>query len=387
MSAAMKILLLSAFLMNVGGFMIVPFLALYLTQTLHFSAWELGTVLTTNLLCSRGLPLLTGMIGDRLSHSTTLFTGILIRGIGFIGYGFVHEFAMLLVVAALVGIGGALYDPSVSSVFAKQPEGDRKRIFTYYNQALNAGAILGPLAGGLLILVDPALPFTAGGAVMIALSLVMFLFRGQYQTERTTTRMLASLRSILKQRAFLLYIGAMILFWALFTQLTVSIPIQVFRAVHDETYVSAVFMMNGIAGIVLMFFLRNLFETRAPLLLLRLGVLFMSVSFFLIPMFATLLWLILCILVYTMGETLALPASDLVVSEFGAAENTGAYFGMFEISTAVGGTIGNYLGAYLMKLDNVVLPWVCYGVIGLAMFAILYVLDRSKHPKANTLSV
>ncbi|KIV72259.1 hypothetical protein SZ39_2684 [Bacillus mycoides] len=50
-----------------------------------------------------------------------------------------------------LGFGGALFDPSVTAFFTSQKETVRKKIFTYFNQMLNTGVIIGPLVGALLL--------------------------------------------------------------------------------------------------------------------------------------------------------------------------------------------------------------------------------------------
>ncbi|MGZ4110900.1 MAG: MDR family MFS transporter [Tumebacillaceae bacterium] len=384
---SIKLLLCATFLMNMGGFMVVPFLAVYLSQTLHMPAWEVGTLLTTNLICSRGLPLITGMMGDRVSHSVTMISGVLIRGIGYLGYAFSHDFVTFMISSALAGIGGALYSPSVSAVFAKQPEASRKRVFTYYNQALNAGTILGPLAGGALVVYNYALPFLSGGVLFLLLTLLLFFFRKQYQTERSQSKVLETLGAVVGDKKYMMFIGSMVLFWIVFTQLNVSLPIQVFKIMHSESYISTVYLCNGITGIVIMFVLRNAFEKKAPLQLLNRGVLLMGIGLLLIPFFPTLEWLLLCVLVYTIGETYALPASDLVVSECSSdTEYTGTYFGMLDISSAIGGTIGNYLGIWLMGLSNVNWAWYSYALICLLMLATLVRVKRVSRNESATVS-
>lgn len=122
-----KMLLLAVLLMNTGSFMIMPFLALHLTNNLHFSSWEVGTILTTILIAHRGLPVFTGFIGDRVSHTVNVIGGVMVRALGFGAFVFADSFWSVIIAAFFFGFGGALFDPSVTAFFTSQKETVRKK--------------------------------------------------------------------------------------------------------------------------------------------------------------------------------------------------------------------------------------------------------------------
>lgn len=126
-----KVLLTAVLFMNTGSFMIMPFLALYLTNDLHFSSWEVGTILTTILVSQRGLPIFTGFIGDRVSHTVNVIVGVMVRALGFGAFVFANSFWSVTIAAFLIGFGGALFDPSVTAFFTSQKETVRKNIYLF----------------------------------------------------------------------------------------------------------------------------------------------------------------------------------------------------------------------------------------------------------------
>lgn len=379
---SVQILISATFMMNIGSFAIMPFLVLYLSHTLHFSSWEVATVLTTTLICARVLPFFTGMIGDRTSHSTTMISGMIIRGIGFIGYAFFTSFFEVICSAALIGMGSALYDPSVKAIMASQPEQQRKSAFTFFNQALNAGAVLGPLVGGLLVTKDPLYPFLCGGGITVLLGIILFFFRTHYRTIRTTSRLGQSFRNIWGNKIFVAFTGIMTLFWVVFSQLHISFPLESFRITQDEGVVGTLYIVAGVAGILTMFVIRSSFQKRPPLRVIQIGLLLMGVSFLIVPLFPvpSLIWVLFCVVLFTVGETYILPGSDMAIAELATQEDSGAYYGMFTLSWAVGGTIGNYLGAYLMENGGTFYPWMIFGAISILACVLLIKVERQlKH--------
>jgi MFS family permease len=73
-------------LMNASHFMTIPLLALYMSTNLHFSAAALASVMSANLLCAQALPLAAGAIADRFGSHRLITLGLLLRGLGFLGF-------------------------------------------------------------------------------------------------------------------------------------------------------------------------------------------------------------------------------------------------------------------------------------------------------------
>lgn len=364
MPISIHLLLYSTFLMNVGQFMVLPFLTIYLTTILHYTPWQVGTVLTVNLLFARILPVVSGVLGDRISHSTNAVAGVAIRGIGFIGYAAFHTFVPLVFASVLTGIGTALYTPSTKAIITTQPEVWRTRAFTRYNQSLNLGAVLGPLLGSLLIGAGIVVPFFLGGGLLLCIAGILFAFRRQYSTKRSESKALDSFIHALRHRTFIFFTLVMILFWIIFTQLTISFPIQAFRISNNNANAGTLFIVNGIAGVLLMFGLGKVFHRYQPIKIVSFGIFCTGLGFGLVPLFPSIIWLLFCVVVYTLGETLVLPSSDIEIAHLSPREHSGAFFGMSSLSWAIGGTVGNYLGPWLMGQSNTALPWMIYGGIG-----------------------
>jgi len=316
------------------------------------------------------LPLFTGLLGDRFNHKVTLVIGILLRGLGFIGYGFFDTFSGLLLASAFVGIGGALYDPSVMTIFASQEQEKRKKSLTFLNQALNAGAVLGPMFAAGLLIFNPTIPFLISGAILLMISITLVYNLRSIETKKSTSNLLESIKQITGNKAYIKYLLIMMLYWIAFTQLSVSIPLHVYNLTGDSKIISTVYIVNGITGLLFMFFLRHLFIKNHALSLIKKGLLITGASLIALPLFMNIPWLLLIIVVFTLGETLILPSSDIAIADFSNEKNTGGYYGLFELSFAGGTIIGTYMGTFLMN-QNAVLPWIIYGAVCLIAFVLI----------------
>ncbi|WML48364.1 MFS transporter [Neobacillus sp. PS3-34] len=382
MNQSIKTILISAFCMNLAGFAVLSFLAVYLSHHLLFSVGETGTVLSLMTLSSRGLPIFAGGMGDRYGYKNMMGIGLLIRGSGFILLAFAQSFFFIGIGTTLIGIGSACYEPSSMAFFSSEATGEnKKRIFTYLNLSLNGGAIIGPLLGGYLLLLDPSYPFIISGLTFYILFFFQFIIiKPQRKIVRNRNSIVAGVKQIVTNKRFMNYCFAMIFFWFMFAQLTVSIPLHMYNLSKNESLVTIIITVNAVTGLVFMFLFRRLYVKINIFTLLKIGIVTMSCSLFMIVFTSTPYWLLICILFFTIGETLVLPSSDIAISEFTQEKFQGSYYGFFEISFAVGATFGNYAGSFLINQQpSSFIPWIVFSGVGMIGFLLIWLLNKKPH--------
>ncbi|KZZ84698.1 MULTISPECIES: MFS transporter [Bacillaceae] len=378
LNGPVQTLLAATFFMNLGTFAVFTFLAIYLSDQLSFPAIQVGTVLSVLMITSRVLPLFCGFLSDRIGYAVSMVMGMWIRTGGFFYFAIADSFVGTLIAAALTGLGTALYEPAVGAVFSRQEESIRKKGFTYYNQALNAGAILGPLAGGSLMQGNPDWPFLFGGSLYFLIGLMLFLNRHSFKVQ-TDSAVAKGFLKVFKDRPFLAFNGTMLFFWFMYSQLTILFPLIMFDVTQSKADVSYVVTVNAICGLLLMFLIRSLFEKHAPIVLIQRGMLIMASGLFLCWAVGDKWWILLCVMIFTIGETLVLPASDIKVAEYANNGLTGAYFGLSKISFGIGASAGSFAGPVLMGLqgwDGI--PWLVVSAAGVMGSMLTFVLIRGE---------
>lgn len=367
MNFSARILLFATFLMNLGTFAVYTFLAIYLSNILQFSALQVGSILTVLMLTSRILPFFCGSFADIIGYPNSMMYGMIVRALGFFSFSFASSFEGTIVSAALTGLGTALYEPAVGAFFSQQDEKEQKRLFTYFNQSLNAGAIVGPLAGGILIQIGASLPFLFGSVIYLIVSLLIFAYRRQLTVKTFSNNSIKNnMVNTLKDKSFLYFNFTMILFWVMYSQLTVMFPLMMYKITHSQADVSFLVTTNSVCGLLIMFLLRRLFEIHEPMILIIRGMIIMAVGLFFTWIFPDKWWLMFCVILFTIGETLVLPASDIKVSLYSRGKASGSYFGLSKISFGIGASIGSFFGPILFELDKWDgLPWLLISLLGL----------------------
>ena len=100
--AVPRLLLLSQLAFNVGFYLVVPFLAVHLTEDLALSGGVIGLVLGVRTFSQQGLFFLGGGLADRFGVKPMVLLGCTIRITGF------------LVLAAVTSLPGVLLGPCSS---------------------------------------------------------------------------------------------------------------------------------------------------------------------------------------------------------------------------------------------------------------------------------
>lgn len=243
-STPIRFMLISSFFMSFGYFAVYAFLAIYLLTFLHFSAVQVGTVLTVMTITSRIIPLFSGLIADKIGYIIMMIAGLFLRGIGFIALGICSDFYTISISSALIGFGTAFYEPAARAIFGSQPAHTRKNLFTYLNLSFNCGAIMGPIAGGFLLLLDPIYAFSLTGSLMLIFAFIFYLLKDHFQVTTENTSITLGIQAILQNKSFLLFSFIMIFFYIMFTQLTVALPLHMKNISNSNQLATLVITIN-----------------------------------------------------------------------------------------------------------------------------------------------
>ncbi|MEM7168540.1 MAG: MFS transporter [Pseudomonadota bacterium] len=362
-------LLFIQFLMNAGHFMAIPLLAVHLNSNLQLGASALGTVLTVHLLSARLLPGISGPLVDYMGPRGLMIIGLLCRAFGLIGVVFLDFFWGLCFMAFLMGAGTSLYESSVYGVFGRQSKALTARVFVLNNQALNAGVVLGPVIGSALALFSTDYAFLSSGLVFGALTLWVLRLRFDEKLDFKNVPVLQSIRTVVADRTFLVFFVATLPWWFLFTQLYVVFPIYITDISGSIAYTGSLYVVNGIVGLAAMFFSIVIFEKVPSRKIMRWSYLALAVIYLMVPLSNFVWWFLVVVGLYTIAETFILPAIETVTAELATSGSQSTYFGAASLAWALSGSIGNYLGSWLvLEADSTAMWWVFSGVafVGLA---------------------
>lgn len=123
-----------------------PQMVFYVYQQLHWNTVQFGLVVAAYGVALLVGQSLLGQVSDRLGRKPVLLAGLLLNSTLYGGLALVTYFPLVLVVAAVAGLGAGLMAPALSALYLDMSAPQHQaRIMGIKNSALGLGGVTGPL--------------------------------------------------------------------------------------------------------------------------------------------------------------------------------------------------------------------------------------------------
>ncbi|MET9441852.1 MFS transporter [Streptomyces sp. NPDC006610] len=385
---AVRLLLVNQLGVNTGFYLLVPYLATHLTENLGMSAAVVGVVLGVRNLSQQGLFIVGGSAADRLGARGVIIAGCGLRTLGFGLFALGDGLPVLLAASVLSGLAGALFNPAVRAYVA-QEAGERKaEAFALFNVFATAGALIGPLLGSLLLLVDFRTSALTAAGVFAALTVAQALVLPARETEPSGSGVLADWREVVGNRAFVAYALAMVGMFTLENQLYLLLPAGAREATGWDGAAGLVFLVGTVANLTLQLRLTRVLGSRGSRgRWIAAGLTLMGLAFLPPALVAgspaggplAAVAVLTGVLLLYIGLMVASPFVMELIPGFGRPGLTGTYYGVFYVVSGVAAAVGNTVVGWTMDTGEsgaAWLPWVCCALFGLASAAAVARLHR-----------
>jgi hypothetical protein len=379
LSPAARVLVLNSLAFNFGFYLLVPYLAGHLGETLGLAGWAVGLVLGMRVFSQQGLFLLGGLLGDRIGYRRAILIGCLVRCVGFALLGFSESLAVLLLAACISGFAGALFTPCAQAYLADECQDAqlRKQAFALQNMASTAGMLLGPLAGLALLGID----FAVSGSVAAGLFLLMILVQWRFLPSKTLVSgeqpvtMLRQCLDMLQQGPFFRFALLASAFPLLFHPLYLAIPAYSHAYGGGQAWVTRVFVITALVGVLLQMpvsALRQRWITEGEGMGLGLALMAASYALLTEPL-ASLLgpqWAVLLMAgVFSIGSLFVLPLLSAHVPYYAKRSQMAAYYGFFAGVGGLVALVSNVLIGRLLPVDQVPPQMLWWGLVAIGLSA------------------
>ncbi|WP_103532433.1 MFS transporter [Streptomyces sp. SM11] len=394
---AIRLLLVNQLGVNTGFYLLIPYLALHMGENLGMSAAVVGIVLGVRNLSQQGLFLIGGTASDRLGARGVIITGCALRTVGFGLFALGDQLPVLLAASVLSGLAGALFNPAVRAYLTLEAGERGAEAFALFNVFATTGALIGPLLGSALLLVDfRASALTAAG-IFAVLTVAQALVLPARHVAPTGNSVLADWREVIGNRGFLAFALAMVGMFTLENQLYLLLPDGARRATGWEGAAGLVFLVGALAHLGLQLRITRALKGRGSRgRWISAGLVLMTLSF-VPPMavsgigtppdgLAETAWRALPVLagalLLHLGVMTAQPFVMELIPGFGRSELTGTYFGLFYVVSGIAAAVGNALVGWAMDAGERAampwLPWACCLAVGLTSAAGVARLHRRR---------
>lgn len=403
---SVRLLMVNQFTINLGFYMLMPYLATYLAGPLGLAGWLVGLILGMRNFSQQGMFLIGGTLADRLGYKPMIISGLVLRTAGFAALGLAESVPALLAASAATGLAGALFNPASRAYLAADAGERRVEAFALFNVFYQAGILLGPLVGMILTGVDFRVTCLTAAAIFAVLSVIQIRVLPARRADHTDTAegtregVLRQWRGIFRNRPFLLFSLAMIGSYVLSFQVYLSLPLEVRRLGGEGRFgtaaVAVLFAVSGLSTIIFQTKVTAWCKARMePGRALTWGLLAMGAAF--VPLLAASavpvpnggagLWLLAAVppaasaLLLALGTMIAYPFEMDTIVRLAQNRLVATHYGLYNTICGIGITLGNLLTG--MALDAAreagvpALPWASLGALGLVSASALYALHRS----------
>lgn len=382
-----RLLLVNQLAINLGFYMLMPYLAAHLSGELALAGWLVGLILGARNFSQQGMFLIGGTLADRLGYKPLIVAGCALRTVGFALLGLVDTVPALLVATVATGFAGALFNPAVRAYVAEDAGERSVEAFALFNVFYQSGILLGPLVGLALTAVDFRLTCLVAAGVFALLTVLQSRSLPARRGGGVGESVWADWRSVMGNRSFVLFSLAMTGSYVLSFQVYLALPMSA-EAVAGPVLVTAIFVVTG--GLAVAGQLRVTDWSRrrwGPGRCLAVGLLLMGVAFLPPALPGPAVWQAVALLVsaglLALGTVLVFPFEMATIVALSNDRMVATHYGLYNTIVGVGILVGNLATGAVLDAAAAAgvpaAPWLGLAALGAGCAWWLHRLDCAGH--------
>lgn len=362
------------FIDRVGGTMLFPFFALYITQKFSVGMTQAGYVLGLFSISSLIGSVIGGALTDRFGRRRLILFGLIASAISTLTLGSVTQYSLLFPLAVLIGILSDVAGPAHQAMIADiLPEDKRQEGFGIMRVVGNMSWIIGPTIAGFVASIDKTFfsLFVADAIISCIVAALFYKLIPETKPQptegakpETIGQTFRGYGQVLRDFAFMAFIFASIIMTTVYIQMYNSLSVYL-RDQHGVSPQGYGFLLTSSAIVVILFQFgtTRVIKTRPPFLMMALGSLIYMVGFGMFGFVAAYALFVLAIVIVTIGEMIVMPVSQALAANFAPEDKRGRYMAVFGLLWQLPATVGPTAAGVILDNYNPNLLWYIGGVM------------------------
>ncbi len=362
------------FVDGVGGTLIFPFFALYITQKFNVGMTQAGMLLGTFSFFGLLGSMLGGGLTDRFGRRTIVLFGLVVSALSALSMGFVEQLSLFYLLAAVVGLLSDIAGPAWQAMVADiLPEKQRSEGFGILRVVGNLAWIIGPSIGGLMASRSYLLLFILDAIASVITAAIIYRLIPETMPEKSAAEKQESMldtfagyRKVLVDRSFMAYVLVSMIMLLVYLQMysTLSVYLRDSHGVSTQGY-GFLLTSSAITVILLQFWVTRKTKHLPPMLLMAFGSALYMVGFGMFGFVGAYALFVTAIVLITCGEMIVMPVSQALAANFAPEDMRGRYMAIFGLAWAIPSTIGPTLAGMILDNSNPDYLWYIAGILGL----------------------
>jgi len=371
-----------------GGFMLYPFFALYLTQKFDINMATVGILFAIFSITGFVGSALGGALADRMGRKGVIIASLILSSVSALGMGYAPSIAWFIVVTVIVGTMSNIGGPARQAVVADLlPEEKRAEGYGINRVVFNLAVIIAPPIAGLLIansyqtlfIVDAVISVIAAAVVLIALPETKPAVHPDAVPE-TMKQAFAGYARVFRDTPFVLFIGVTVMMTLVYMNMntTLGVFLRDYKNLPEIGY-GTLLSINAIIVVALQFWVTRRLEKFKPLLMMATGTLLYAIGFAMYGFVSGMVLFIVAMVIITIGEMVVAPFQQSLVASFAPEDMRGRYMAVSGLSWSIAFMIGPYFAGLVLDSANPNMLWLVSGFIGLLATFGFIMLNKAHH--------
>lgn len=375
----MLLLCFCVFLMRVGWFASIPFIALFLLNKVTHDPVVVGFITGANFLASCVGGLVGGGFSDRYNAKYLMLISLAFSSFLFYVFSEIHQYSYTFMILINSGIGffAAIFLTANSSYLSRMiSDKNKMNAYSMRYMVINIAASIGPIIGIWYSIHAPLWMFRSASLLYIVVFIVMItMLPSENKIDIANNLKNKSFCKLIKliignKEIKLLILLSTITNFA-FTQLTTTIP-QVLKLRYSDATIlfGALLSINSLIIIIIQMPI-GIIISRYQIKSLKVAYAsscFIAFAFVLFAFLRFKMILEVAVIFFTLGEILYFAVINIIIESISnkCKELKGLYFGVANLAM-IGGFLGPFLGGFILKYTD---EMILYSIIAIMIISV-----------------
>jgi MFS family permease len=376
------------FIDRLGGALLFPFFALYITDKFKVGMTEVGILFALFSASSFVGTMLGGALTDRLGRKRIIIFSLLASSFSTLAMGFVESLEAFYVLALVSGVFTDVGGPAQQAMVADLlPENQRAQGFGILRVSFNLAVTIGPAIGGFLAAQSYLLLFVTDAVISSIVAALVYFTLPETKPKALPGTQPESMAAtfggyvrVLRDLTFMLFMFSCILMGLVYMNMntTLGVYLRDNRGVLESGY-GFLLSVNAAMVVLLQFPITRRIEDRPPMLMMAFGTALYAVGFAMYGFVTGYAMFVLAMVIITIGEMVVAPVAQALTAQLAPEDMRGRYMAIFGFSWTIPFAVGPLLAGLVLDNLNPSYLWYAAGMVGLlAVLGFLY-LQRRAH--------